>query len=412
MSDLTTRIVPSIADVASSSWDALDHGSSPFSEHGFLLALERSGSVGEAAGWEPHYVLVERGGGAQAEGPWVGDSQRAEIAPGAGVMELVGAVAAYVKTHSYGEYIFDWAWARGSERAGLAYYPKLVVAVPMTPATGSRLLVARDMSRGPVVDRLVAAVRALADRRGCRSIHWLFTSEAEQAELRERGFMARASFQYHWRSAGERDFEGFLQRMTSRRRKQIRKERARVHAAVSPVEWVPGDALTAEDVATIDRFYRQTTMNHYGQDYLQPGFFAEVVALQPGRVRWARVVRDGRTIAGALYWETQAALYGRYWGCDEEVPFLHFEAAYYAGIERCLARGTPLFEAGAQGEHKLIRGFLPSPTYSSHWFRHPGFSAAVERFVRDEAEAVRGHMRELATLLPFREGDAPEGCAD
>ncbi len=375
------------------------------------MALERSGSVSTAAGWEPHYVLVERGGGA-----------RAEIAPG-GVAgggsgpELVGAVAAYVKTHSYGEYIFDWAWARAAERAGLAYYPKLVVAVPMTPATGPRLLVARDMSRGPVVERLVAGVKDLAERRGCRSIHWLFTTAAEQAELQDCGFMARASFQYHWRHAGERDFAAYLGRMTSRRRKQIRKERARVHAAVGAVEWVAGGELGEEEVATIDRFYRQTTINHYGNDYLQPGFFAEVVARQPERVQWARVRRDGRTIAGALYFATERGLYGRYWGCDEQVEFLHFEAAYYAGIERCIERGTPLFEAGAQGEHKLIRGFAPASTYSSHWIRHPGFAAAIGQFLREEERAVRGHMAELAALLPFRcegggagdDGGAAEG---
>lgn len=401
MSDLTTRVVPSIAEVVPSGWDALDHGTSPFTEHGFLAALERSGSVGAEAGWEPHYVLVERGGGA-----------RAEIAPDAASgAVLVGAVAAYVKTHSYGEYIFDWAWARAAERAGLAYYPKLVVAVPMTPATGPRLLVARGESRGPVVARLVEGVKAVAERRRCRSIHWLFTTEAEQAELRDCGFMPRASFQYHWRHAGERDFEGFLARMTSRRRKQIRKERARVHASVGAVEWVPGSALDAEELATIDRMYRQTTHNHYGQDYLQPGFFAEVAARLAERVQWARVRRDGRTIAGALYFETPGGLYGRYWGCDEEVEFLHFEAAYYAGIERCIARGTPLFEAGAQGEHKLVRGFWPASTYSSHWFRHAGFAAAVEGFLVEEAKAVRLHMRELATLLPFRAEDVAAAAA-
>lgn len=404
MSDLTTRVVPSLASVAVARWNALDHGSSPFTEHGFLMALERSGSVSTAAGWEPHYVLVERGGGA-----------RAEIAPeaaagGGSGPELVGAVAAYVKTHSYGEYIFDWAWARAAERAGLAYYPKLVVAVPMTPATGPRLLVARNMSRGPVVERLVAGVKDLAERRGCRSIHWLFTTAAEQAELQDHGFMARASFQYHWRHAGERDFAAYLGRMTSRRRKQIRKERARVHAAVGTVEWVAGGELDADEVATIDRFYRQTTINHHGNDYLQPGFFAEVVARQPERVQWARVRRDGRTIAGALYFASEQGLYGRYWGCDEQVEFLHFEAAYYAGIERCIERGTPLFEAGAQGEHKLIRGFAPASTYSSHWLRHPGFAAAIGQFLREEERAVRGHMAELAALLPFRcEGGDAEG---
>lgn len=396
MPDLTTRFVPSLAEVARDRWNALDHGSSPFTEHGFLVALERSGSVGAAAGWEPHYVLVEQG-----------EDARAEIARGE--PRLVGAVAAYVKTHSYGEYIFDWSWARASEQAGLRYYPKLVVAVPMTPATGSRLLVARDVAREPVVERLVAGVKALAERHGCRSIHWLFTTASEQAELAAHGFMPRASFQYHWHRAGERDFEGFLGRMTSRRRKQIRKERARVQAAIGAVEWVPGSALTAEDVATIDRFYRQTTQNHHGNDYLQPGFFEAVTELQAERVQWARVTRDGRTTAGALYFATERALYGRYWGCDEATPFLHFEAAYYAGIERCLQLGTPLFEAGAQGEHKLIRGFVPTATYSSHWFRHPGFAAAVGQFLREEQRAVAQQMAELATLLPFRAEGEGEG---
>lgn len=394
MPDLTSRVVSSLESVDAAQWNSLDHGPSPFTEHGFLRALERSGSVGAAAGWEPFYVLVEAP--APARAPRAGEP--GEI-PGS---RLVGAVAAYVKAHSYGEYIFDWAWARAAERAGLGYYPKLVVAVPMTPATGPRLLVAKDMSRGPVVARLVAEVRALAERRRCGSVHWLFTSAAEQAELREHGFMARASFQYHWHNAGYGSYDEFLARMTSRRRKQLRKERARVQASVPAVEWVPGAALTAEDTAAIDRFYRTTTQQHHGQDYLQPGFFAEVVAAMPERVQWARVRRAGETIAGALYFETDAALYGRYWGCDEAIEFLHFEVAYYAGIERCIARKTPLFEAGAQGEHKLIRGFVPTPTYSSHWIRHPGFAAAIERFLVEEAQAVQLHMAELATLLPFR----------
>jgi predicted N-acyltransferase len=404
--DLTTRVVPSLASVDAAQWNALEHGPSPFAEHGFLLALERSGSVGAAAGWDPAYVLVEAAttpedssemGAARAEQP-------AGIVP---QTRLVGAVAAYVKAHSYGEYIFDWAWARAAERAGLAYYPKLVIAVPMTPATGPRLLVARDVQRAPVIARLIAGVRAVAERRRCASIHWLFTTAAEQAELQDHGFMARASFQYHWHNHGYASFDEFLARLTSRRRKQLRKERARVHAAVPAVEWVPGAALDADEVATIDRFYRTTTHNHYGQDYLQPGFFAEVIAAQPERVQWARVRKGGRTIAGALYFETDAALYGRYWGCDEQVEFLHFEAAYYAAIERCIARKTPLFEAGAQGEHKLIRGFTPTSTYSSHWIRHPGFAAAIAGFLKEEAVAVAGHMKELATLLPFREDAEP-----
>ena len=403
MPDLTTRVVPSLASVDAAQWNALEHGPSPFTEHGFLRALERSGSVGAKAGWDPAYVLVEAVDEAASEPGAAGASDPGEIP-----RRLVGAVPAYVKSHSYGEYIFDWAWAQGAERAGLTYYPKLVVAVPMTPATGPRLLVARDVARGPVVARLVDGVRGVAERRRCGSIHWLFTTAAEQAELREYGFLPRASFQYHWHNESYASFDEFLARLTSRRRKQLRKERARVHAAAPAVEWVPGAALTAEDIATIDRFYRSTTHNHFGHDYLQPGFFAAVVAEQPERVQWARVRRGERTVAGALYFETDAALYGRYWGCEEEIEFLHFEASYYAAIERCIARKTPLFEAGAQGEHKLIRGFAPSPTYSSHWIRHPGLAAAIERFLGDEAAAVRAQMRELTTLLPFREESAPE----
>jgi len=393
VSDLTSRVVSSLASVDAAQWNALEHGPSPFSEYGFLRALERSGSVGPESGWEPAYVLVEAGAASAA-----GSGEIPE-------RRLVGAVAAYVKAHSYGEYIFDWAWARAAERGGLAYYPKLVVAVPMTPATGPRLLIARDVSRGPVVAKLVAEVRALAERRRCGSIHWLFTTAAEQAELREHGFLPRASFQYHWHNDGYASFDEFLARMTSRRRKQLRKERARVHAAVPAVEWVPGAALTADDLEVIDRFYRGTTHNHFGQDYLQAGFFQAVVEEQPERVQWARVRRGERTIAGALYFATDAALYGRYWGCAEEVEFLHFEASYYAAIDRCIALGTPLFEAGAQGEHKLIRGFVPASTHSSHWIRHPGLAAGVERFLVDEAAAVGEHMRQLATLLPFRADD-------
>jgi len=400
--DLTSRVVSSLASVDAAQWNALEHGPSSFSEHGFLRALERSGSVGAESGWDPAYVLVEESPSVSTDTAGSSGAASAQTPGEIPRARLVGAVAAYVKAYSYGEYIFDWAWARAAERGGLAYYPKLVVAVPMTPATGPRLLIAPNVSRGPVVAQLISGVRALADRRRCGSIHWLFTTGEEQAELRDHGFLPRASFQYHWHNDGYKSFDEFLARMTSRRRKQLRKERTRVHAAVPAVEWVSGTALTPADIETIDRFYRGTTHNHSGQDYLQPGFFQALVEEQPERVQWARVRRGELTIAGALYFETDRALYGRYWGCSEEVEFLHFEASYYAAIERCIARGTPLFEAGAQGEHKLIRGFAPASTYSSHWIRHPGLAVGVERFLVEEAAAVREHMQQLATLLPFR----------
>lgn len=390
--DLTTRTVTSLVSVDPASWDALAHEGCPFLRHGFLRALELSGSVGDEPGWRPVYVLVEQGGAAGA-----GSSPR-----------LVGAVPTYVKRHSYGEFIFDWAWARAAVQGGLRYYPKLVVAAPMTPATGPRLLVAPGVPRDEVVRRLVAGVRDVADAEGCWSIHWLFTTAREQDELAAHGFLPRASYQYHWHNRGYADFEAFLATMTSRRRKQLRKERARALSGIDALEWVPGPELGAADLAAIDRYYRTTVRAYGGIDYLQPGFFEHVHKNMSETMLWARVRRGGRTIAGTLYFETETALYGRYWGTDEAVPFLHFEAAYYAPVERCIARGTPRFEAGAQGEHKLLRGFSPARTYSSHWFRHPALASGIGRFLAQEAVLAEEQMRELEDYLPFRAPDSDE----
>jgi hypothetical protein len=390
--DLTVCIVDRVAGVNPAEWDALDHGPAPFLEHGFLLALERSGSIGGTSGWDPALVLARTGAG-----------------------RLVGAVAAFVKHHSYGEYIFDWGWAEGAERAGIAYYPKLVVAAPMTPATGRRILLDPALdpaARRTVVQALVEAVRELADRSDCGSIHWLFCTPDEQQQLAELGFAPRASFQYHWRDRGWASFDDFLGAMSSRRRKQVRRERTRARDAVEGFTMLSGAELSAGDVTALDRFYRTTTRVHGGHAYLRPGFFEALVELVPDRMRWLRVDRGGRAVAGALFFETGSALYGRYWGCVEPVEFLHFEAAYYAGIEHCIARGIPRFEAGAQGEHKLLRGFEPTRTHSVHWIRHPALFAAVREFLRDEARAVGARMQALARHLPFRAagpaGSAPE----
>jgi predicted N-acyltransferase len=384
---LTARIVTTLEGVEAARWDALDHGDSPFLEHGFLRALERSGSVGEEAGWRPCYVLVEE--------------ERS-----AGAKRLVGALAAYVKDHSYGEYIFDWAWANASRRAGLAYYPKLVIAAPMTPATGPRLLVAADAESGraAIVGLLVAGVRELAECHRCSSVHWLFTTEAEQEELSDYGFAPRLTYQFHWEHRGYADFDGFLAALTSRRRKQIRKERRRALAAVDELTFVSGDELSEEELATMDRFYRQTVAAHGGMDYLRPGFFALLRELAPSRMRIARVRKDGQMIAGALYLQTATRLYGRYWGCAAELDCLHFETAYYAGIEHCIREGLERFEAGAQGEHKLLRGFSPSLTRSSHWIRHPGLFAAVKQFLVEEERSLGPYLGRLAEMCPYKQG--------
>jgi hypothetical protein len=378
---LAVRTVTSIAQVDAAAWDALDHGPSPFLRHGFLRALEESGSIGgtgrRRSGWAPHYLLAERAG------------------------QLVGGVAAFVKDHSYGEYIFDWGWASAAQRAGLRYYPKLVIAAPATPATGKRILLARDAGRD-VTAALLAAVRALADDAKCSSIHWLFCTAEEQQLLARAGYFPRLTLQFHWKNRGYATFDAFLGQLKSRKRKQLRKERERARAAIDDLRWIEGGDMSEAQLDDLDRFYRITTENHGGRDYLREGFFHLLAAHLPEAMRVVEVTKDRRRIAGALFLETDQALYGRYWGADTHVDLLHFETAYYAGIERAIAKQLPLFEAGAQGEHKLLRGFEPSATYSAHWIRHEGLAAAVEDYTQREAAAMEGELAEMAKFGPYR----------
>jgi uncharacterized protein len=381
---IAVRAVTSIADVDAAAWDGLDHGPSPFLRHGFLRALEESGSIEPAtarkrrSGWASLYLLAEQAG------------------------RLVGAVPAFVKTHSYGEYIFDWGWANAAQRAGLHYYPKLVIAAPATPATGRRLLIAPGGDAAAIGAALIGAVRAVADDADCSSIHWLFCTRDEQAQLVRAGFFARASMQFHWHNRDYKTFDDFLARLRSRKRKQLRKERERAQGAIERLSWVAGAELDEAQLDDLDRFYRNTTDQHGGRDYLRPGFFHALARHLPDAMRMVEVVAGGRRVAGALFLETEHALYGRYWGADVHVDLLHFETAYYAGIERAIERGLALFEAGAQGEHKLLRGFDPMPTYSAHWIRHPGLAAAIEDHARREAAAVAAQIAELAQFGPYR----------
>jgi predicted N-acyltransferase len=390
--------VASIDDVDPAAWDALDHGASPFLRHGFLRALERSGSIGPRTGWIPVYLLAER---PRVTGP-VGPVPGASGAP-----RLVGAVVAFVKHHSYGEYIFDWGWANAASRVGVPYYPKLVVAAPATPATGRRLLLAPG---GPaaIAATLIAAVRAVADDTDCSSIHWLFCTADEQALLSCAGYFARDTLQFHWQNRGYATFDDFLTQLKSRKRKQIKKERTRARGAIQRIDWLSGAELTESALDDLDRFYRTTTENHGGRDYLRPGFFHRLAETLPEAMRMVEVVAGGKRIAGALFLETDAALYGRYWGADAHVDLLHFETAYYVGIERAIARRIPLFEAGAQGEHKLLRGFEPAKTYSAHWIRHPELAAAIAAHTRREAAHTAAELIELAKYGPYRDGSADD----
>ena len=389
------RSVGSVGELPQAAWDALDHGPSPFLKAGFLRALEASGSIDPAtptgfgpkkqrSGWTSIYLLAEVGGA------------------------LVGGVAAFIKVHSYGEYIFDWGWANAASRAGIEYYPKLVIAAPATPATGRRILLAPglgDTAAAAIRSALIAGVRGLAEDTRCSSIHWLFCTAEEQAQLAASGFFPRASYQFHWKNRGYQTFDDFLGALTSRKRKQLRKERARAQGAIEKLAWVAGRDLDPARLEDLDRFYRATTDNHGGRDYLRPKFFHVLAEALPDAMQMVEVTVAGKRVAGALFLETDQALYGRYWGTDVHIDLLHFETAYYAGIDRAIARGLPLFEAGAQGEHKLLRGFEPSPTYSAHWIRHPGLAEAIEDYTRREAVAVANEIAELAKVGPYRHED-------
>ncbi|MEM7157931.1 MAG: GNAT family N-acetyltransferase [Myxococcota bacterium] len=387
---LITRVADDLAGVDPADWDGLNHGASPFTEHGFLHALESSGSVGPGTGWEARYILV--------------DAERDD-----GTTQLVGAVAGYRKDHSYGEYIFDFGWARACMRAGLSYYPKFVIAAPVTPATGQRILLhpsLDDSERAAVEKALLEGVRNVADAMQCSSVHWLFCTAEEHGRLAGAGFAPRASFQFHWRNGGYADFDEFLATLSSRKRKQIRKERRRALEAVDgPVEFVPATDWTALEMRKLEGFYRRTCAMHGNDGYLSPEFFERLPELMPQQAQLARVHQDGEMVAGALYFQTEHALYGRYWGCSKHIPFLHFEVAYYAGIEHCIRHGLPLFEAGAQGEHKLLRGFMPAKTHSNHWMRHPGLRQGVERFLKGEAMELSQYMEQLARFSPYRKDD-------
>lgn len=396
---LRIRCVTSIEEVDRSAWDALEHGPSPFLSYGFLRALEVSGSIGQGTGWHPFYLLAEVDPEATRGGK--GGSTPLKT--------LIGGVPAFVKSHSYGEYIFDWSWAGAAQRSGIAYYPKLIVAAPLTPATGRRVLLAPHVDPDHVTAALAAAVRELAEQTECSSVHWLFCTAEEQRRLTALGFAPRMTFQFHWHNRGYGSYEDFLSQLMSRKRKQLRKERRRALESLDgPVEFIPARALQEEQLAALDRYYRSTVHAHGGMDYLQPGFFHALAQELPDTMLFAQARRRKRLVAGALFLETAQGLYGRYWGADQNVEFLHFETAYYAGIERCIARGIPLFEAGAQGEHKLLRGFMPSLTYSCHWMRHPGLHDAITDFVVREAEAVEERIGWLAEHGPYKRGDGDD----
>lgn len=352
----------------------------PFTTHAFLHALEASGSTGARTGWSPAHVLVE-----DAQG------------------RLVAAAPSYVKSHSLGEYVFDHAWAEAYERAGGRYYPKIQVAVPFTPASGRRLLVARD-APPQARDMLIGGLRALAQKIDASSVHVTFPTRAEWAALGAAGFLQRTGEQFHFLNRGYRDFDDFLAALASRKRKAIRRERKDALSAGIEVEQLTGGAITEAHWDAFFAFYIDTGSRKWGRPYLTRDFFSRVGAAMADRILLVMARRGSRYIAGAINFIGDDALYGRNWGAIEHHPFLHFELCYYQAIDFAIARGLARVEAGAQGEHKLARGYEPVETYSAHDFADPRLERAIADYLERERLHVAENIAALGDYTPFRKG--------
>ncbi|WP_425229152.1 GNAT family N-acetyltransferase [Sphingomonas sp.] len=377
MSQVTARLAQGVSSVSAAQWDACAGTGNPFVGHAFLAALEASGSVGGRTGWQPVPVVVDGDGDAPAA-----------IAP------------AYLKTHSQGEYVFDHGWADAWTRAGGSYYPKLQIAAPFSPVPGPRLLL-RDPAAAPT---LIAALEAVTEQHGLSSAHATFIAPEQVPLFEAAGWLIREGTQFHWRNDGYASFDDFLARLASRKRKAIRKERTAAVEGLT-IRHLVGDEIGPREWAAFWRFYQDTGSRKWGQPYLTRAFFPLLGEALGERVLLILAERDGHPIAGALNLIGDDTLYGRYWGCTEEVPFLHFELCYYQAIDAAIARRLGTVEAGAQGEHKLARGYLPTPTWSAHYLPDPGFRRAVAEFLVREREAVRHEQVFLGELTPFRRGD-------
>ncbi|HXU60228.1 MAG TPA: GNAT family N-acetyltransferase [Polyangia bacterium] len=388
---IRVEVVESINAVAAADWDRLAGDDDPFLEHAFLATLEASRSVGARAGCVPRLVLARDDDG-----------------------RLCGAVPLYLKTNSYGEFIFDWAWANAAQRAGVPYYPKLVAAIPFTPATGQRLplLPAADVDVAQVRAALLTGVRDVADQERASSVHFLFCTPDEKERLGGAGYLPRLSMQFHWHNRPDQPFESFddyLSAFRSQNRKQVRKERRVAAEHGLTFRTATGAELDDGDWTALRAFYVENVSRHGGRAYLTEDFFDLARETLAHRLVATLAYRGRQPVAGTINFEKGAHLYGRYWGCLDDFQMLHFELCYYRLIDRAIEKGHTLFEAGAQGEHKLKRGLVPSFTHSAHWIRHPGLGDAIAGFLEREAEGVAAEVVAYAEHSPFRkDGEASD----
>lgn len=378
---MNIEYIDSIEHIAADAWNAIAGTDYPFTRHEFLHALERSGAADADSGWQAAHVLVRRNDA------------------------LVAVMPLYRKTHSYGEYVFDWSWADAYRRYGYAYYPKLLCAIPFTPATGPRLCV----RAGEDFAAVAAAVVNALQQHLCgvaSSLHILFPDREAGAAFAALGLSERTGVQYHWYNDGFADFDAFLATFNSRKRKSLRRERERVAEQGVTLRTLEGSAIGAQDWRLFHRFYQLTYAKRSGhRGYLNADFFQRIGATLAEHTVLTFADRGGETVAGALYFRDSRTLYGRYWGCVEELDALHFEACYYQGIEYCIRNGLQRFDPGAQGEHKIQRGFRPTRTRSYHWIENPQFRTAIDHFLAEERADLARYIEEASAALPFRQAE-------
>lgn len=377
MNKVTTH--SAIAEIPAEQWNRLVDPDTPFLRHEFLAALERHGCVGERFGWLPHHLALRDRDG-----------------------RLLAVAPCYLKFNSYGEFVFDWAWADAYQRHGQNYYPKLVVASPYTPATGPRLLTSATPERREYAQALIQGAVQVAERLGVSSLHWLFTAADETGWLEDQGLMRRVGCQFHWHNRGDDSFASLLGTFTAEKRKKIHRERRRVADSGVRLRRVTGDAVTEAEWAIFHQLYRDTFDKRGGIPTLTLPFFQEIGETMGQQLLLVLAEHGGDIVAAAFNLIGSRSLYGRHWGCFQDFHSLHFEACYYQGLEYCIERGLARFEPGAQGEHKISRGFLPTPTWSAHWIADPGFRAAISDFLDQETRGMDAYLANMHTHSPYR----------
>ncbi len=376
---ITVRSVGGVNRIAAEAWDACAGPDNPFCSHAFLLALEESASANAQTGWSPCHLVAEDAAG-----------------------RLLACAPLYLKSHSFGEYVFDWAWADTYQRNGRAYYPKLQCAIPFTPVTGPRLLIRPEVAQRGLELALADRMVELLEKAGLSSAHVTFPTQTEAKALAGRGWLLRMGEQYHWTNQGYGSFDEFLSALSSRKRKTIRKERERAAALGVTIRSLAGGDLKAGHWDAFYRFYLSTIEKKWGRAYLTRDFFARLHAALGERVVLIMAERDGNWVAGALNLAGGDTLYGRNWGAEGDFRFLHFELCYYRAIDHAIEHGFQRVEAGAQGEHKISRGYLPTPTWSAHWIRDPAFRRAIAGYLERERLMVEECMADAAELAPYR----------